>query len=232
MPSGAARKEKGKRAVVLLSGGLDSATCLYWAKERGCRLEALAVDYGQRHSRELRSARRVATAAGARFTTLRLRLPWLRGNMLTDTRRPLPDVPLSRIGRGGIPATYVPGRNAVFTALGLSLADAVGAEMVVVGANSLDYSGYPDCRPAFYQAFQSVARTGTRRGAQGKRIRIATPLIHKDKAAIVRLALRLRVPLELTWSCYRGGRRPCGRCDSCKLRVKGFEKAGALDPAR
>lgn len=220
-----------KRAVVLLSGGLDSATCLYWAKAKGYRLEALAFDYGQRHRRELRCARRLARDAGARFTLQRIALPWLKASSLVDVGRPLPEVRLSRIGKGGIPSTYVPGRNTIFVALGLSLADAVGAEIVVVGANALDYSGYPDCRPEFYRAFQAVARRGTRRGAQGRKLRIETPLIRRDKAGIVRMAVRYGVPLADTWSCYRGGVSPCGRCDSCKLRAKGFALAGKKDPA-
>lgn len=220
-----------KRAVVLLSGGLDSATCLYWAKARGYRVEALAVRYGQRHHRELASARALARAAGARLREVDLPLPWLKTSSLVDRGRRLPDVPLKRIGSGGIPSTYVPGRNTLFVALGVSLADAVGAELVVVGANALDFSGYPDCRPAFYRAFGRVARLGTRRGAQGRGLRIAAPLLRLDKAAIVRRALRLGVPLRLTWSCYRGGRAPCGRCDSCKLRAKGFREAGSEDPA-
>ncbi len=220
-----------KRAVVLLSGGLDSATCLYWAKAKGYRLEALAFDYGQRHGRELRYARSLARAAGARFTLQRIALPWLKSNSLVDPGRRLPELPLSRIGRGGIPSTYVPGRNTIFVALGLSLADTVGAESVVVGANAVDYSGYPDCRPEFYRAFQAVARRGTRRGAQGRRLRIETPLIRKDKAGIVRMAVKYGVPLAHTWSCYRGAAKPCGRCDSCKLRAKGFAMAGRKDPA-
>ncbi len=220
-----------KTAVVLLSGGLDSATCLWWAKARGYRLEALALRYGQRHSRELGSARALAAAAGAAFHEVDLRLPWLKTSALVDGAKPLPDLPLSRIGRGGVPSTYVPGRNTVFVALALSLADAVGAEAVVIGANALDYSGYPDCRPAFYSAFARVARLGTKRGDQGRPLKVLAPLVRLDKAAIVRLARRLKVPLELTWSCYAGGERPCGRCDSCKLRAKGFEAAGAPDPA-
>ena len=216
-----------KRAVVLLSGGLDSATCLYWARSRGYALEALSVHYGQRHERELRSARRLAEAAGARLHALKFSLPWLNTSSLVNKEKPLPNLPLSKIGTGGVPSTYVPGRNTIFTALGVSLADAVGAEIVVVGANALDYSGYPDCRPEFYRAFSQVARLGTKR----KAIKIATPLVRKDKAAIVRMALRLGVPLKRTWSCYRGGRRPCGRCDSCKLRAKGFSQAGTEDPA-
>jgi 7-cyano-7-deazaguanine synthase len=222
---------RARRVVVLLSGGLDSATCLWWAKARGLEPAALSVAYGQRHLRELRSAAELARRAGASHYALRLDLPWLAGCSLVDRKTRLPDLPLARIGRGGIPSTYVPGRNAVFTALGLSLADALGAEAVVVGANALDYSGYPDCRPPFFDAFRRVARTGTRRGAEGRPLRIETPLLRLDKAAIVRLARRLGVPLELTWSCYRGGRRPCGRCDSCKLRARGFSAAGIPDPA-
>lgn len=220
-----------KKAVVLLSGGLDSATCLYWAKNKGYVLEALTVHYGQRHDRELRSARRIAKAAGARLHALKITLPWLNSSSLINKGKRLPNVALSKIGTGGVPSTYVPGRNTIFTALGVSLADAVGAECVVIGANALDYSGYPDCRPEFYRAFNVVARLGTKRGDQNKPLRIETPLVRKDKAAIVRMAGRLHVPLRWTWSCYLGGRKPCGACDSCKLREKGFEEARIKDPA-
>ncbi|MBI3297711.1 MAG: 7-cyano-7-deazaguanine synthase QueC [Elusimicrobia bacterium] len=220
-----------KRAVVLLSGGLDSATCLWWAKSRGYVPTALSVRYGQRHAKELGSARRLARRAGAALHEAALGLPWLKTSSLVDRKKVLPELPLSKIGVGGVPSTYVPGRNTMFVALGLSLADAIGAEAVVVGANALDYSGYPDCRPAFYAAFGKVARLGTARGASGRRLAVLAPLVKLDKAAIVRLARRLKVPLELTWSCYAGGRRPCGRCDSCKLRAKGFAVAGAPDPA-
>jgi 7-cyano-7-deazaguanine synthase len=220
-----------KKAVVLLSGGLDSATCLYWAKQRGLGLYTLAVHYGQRHAKELASAKRLAKKAGAKHYELKVALPWLASSSLVDKKKRLPRIPLAKIGTGGIPTTYVPGRNTIFTALGLSLADAVGASLVVVGANALDYSGYPDCRPAFYKAFDSVARQGTQRGAEGQGLKIATPLVRWNKARIVREALRLKVPLSLTWSCYAGGRRPCGTCDSCKLRAKGFSQAGCEDPA-
>lgn len=220
-----------RRVVVLLSGGLDSATCLYWAKSRGYSVDALIVRYGQRHSRELRAARAIARAAGARLHEINLRMPWLRVSSLVDPRKPLPNIPARRIGQGGIPTTYVPGRNTVFLALGISLADAVCADAVVVGTNSMDFSGYPDCRPDFIRAFGKVAALGTRRGTSGTGIRILAPLERKDKTRIVRTASRLGVPLKLTWSCYRGGSRPCGRCDSCKLRAKGFEGAGLPDPA-
>ena len=220
-----------KTAVVLLSGGLDSTTALFWAKSRGYRVAALSVDYGQRHVRELEAARKVARLAGAPLHAVALSLPWLRVSSLLNKGLRLPDLPLPRIGRGGIPSTYVPGRNTIFLALGVSLADAVGAEAVVLGSNALDYSGYPDCRPEFTEAFSRAAKLGTRRGAEGGRIRILTPLVRLDKRAIVKLAVKVKAPLRLTWSCYEGKRRPCGACDSCKLRAKGFSEAGLEDPA-
>ncbi|HBL17451.1 MAG TPA: 7-cyano-7-deazaguanine synthase QueC [Elusimicrobia bacterium] len=224
-------RSEAPAVVVLLSGGLDSATCLYWARARGWRLHALAVGYGQRHVRELRSARRLARAAGAELHELRLRLPWLGVSSLVGRGTALPDVPLARIGKQGIPSTYVPGRNTVFLALAVSLADSLGAEGVVIGANAMDSSGYPDCRPDFISAFERTARLGTRKGRETGRLKVYAPLLRDGKGAIVRKAFRLGVPLELTWSCYRGGRRPCGSCDSCKLRAKGFAEAGRKDPA-
>ncbi len=219
------------QAVVLLSGGLDSATALYWARAKGYRATALTVRYGQRHSRELAAARAVARSAKVFHHVVVLHLPWLSSSSLVDKKKRLPDLPLSEIGRGGIPSTYVPGRNTIFLALGISLADALGAERVVLGSNALDYSGYPDCRPEFTDAFSRVARLGTRRGAEGKSLRILAPLAKLDKKGIIRLAARVGAPLGLTWSCYEGGRRPCGRCDSCKLRAKGYAGAGLADPA-
>lgn len=220
-----------RRAVVLLSGGLDSTTALFWAKRRGYRVVALACDYGQRHRRELSAARAVARRAGAPLHCARLPLPWLKTSSLVDEKKRLPDQPLSKIGTGPIPSTYVPGRNTIFVSLGLSLADAIGAEAVVIGANALDYSGYPDCRPEYYRAFEKVGRLGTKRGAEGRPLNILAPLVRLDKKGIVRLAARVKAPLELTWSCYRGESRPCGACDSCRLRAKGFREAGIEDPA-
>ena len=216
-----------RRAVVLLSGGLDSTTALYWTKSKGYRPIALSVLYGQRHARELGAARRVARALRCEHRVVSLRLPWLSVSALVDRGAKLPDLPLSKIGRGPIPATYVPGRNTVLLSLAASLADAESADAVVIGANALDYSGYPDCRPEYLKAFESAVRRGTKRRA----LKVLAPLLRLDKRAIVRLARRLKAPVELTWSCYAGRRRPCGTCDSCKLRAKGFREAGVADPA-
>jgi 7-cyano-7-deazaguanine synthase len=220
-----------KKAVVLLSGGLDSTTALYWAKTMGYAPVALAVRYGQRHVRELGAARAVAKKAGVPFHQVAFELPWLAGSSLTNKKLKIPKIALAKIGTGGIPSTYVPGRNTIFLALAASLADASGAEAIVIGANALDYSGYPDCRPPFLNAFSKVARLGTKRGSEGKPLKILAPLLHLDKKGIVRLAEKVKAPLALTWSCYAGGARPCGTCDSCQLRAKGFREAGSEDPA-
>jgi len=220
-----------RQAVVLLSGGLDSTTALYWAKARGYKPVALAVRYGQRHVRELSAARKVARAAHVPLHEVSFALPWLGVSSLTNKALKLPKVALAKIGRGGIPSTYVPGRNTIFLALAASLADSIGAEAIVIGANALDYSGYPDCRPPFLNAFSRVAKLGTKRGTENKPLRVLAPLLSLDKKGIVRLAKRVKAPLELTWSCYAGGARPCGVCDSCQLRAKGFREAGAEDPA-
>lgn len=221
-----------KKAVVLFSGGLDSTTALCWARAKGYECLAVSFDYGQRHDRENRSARAITRRLGVKLYEIKLAFPWFAACSLVNKKLKLPDVKISKIGRkGDIPSTYVPGRNLVFASAGFSLADAVGAEAVVLGPNVVDYSGYPDCRPEFYRALQKAAACGTRSGANGRPIKILTPLIKLGKAGIVRLGLKLKAPLELTWSCYSGGRTPCGRCDSCKLRAKGFSDAGLQDPA-
>ena len=221
-----------KKAVVLFSGGLDSTTALCWALAKGYECLAVSFDYGQRHGRENAAARAIARRLGVKLYEIRLDFPWFASCSLVNRKLKLPDVKLERIGRkGDIPSTYVPGRNLVFASAGFSLADAVGAEAVVLGPNVVDYSGYPDCRPEFYRALQRAAAFGTRRGAHGRPIKILTPLIKLSKAGIARLGARLGAPLELTWSCYAGGKKPCGRCDSCKLRAKGFADAGLNDPA-
>ncbi|HCC47292.1 MAG TPA: 7-cyano-7-deazaguanine synthase QueC [Elusimicrobia bacterium] len=221
-----------KKAVVLFSGGLDSTTALAWALAKGYECLAVSFDYGQRHDRENRSARAIARRLGVKLYEINLAFPWFASCSLVNKKLKLPDVKLSKIGRkGDIPSTYVPGRNLVFASVGFSLADAEGADAIVLGPNVVDYSGYPDCRPEFYRALQKAAAFGTRRGAAGRPIKILTPLIKLSKAGIARLGLKLKAPLELTWSCYSGGKKPCGHCDSCKLRAKGFADAGVKDPA-
>lgn len=217
--------------MVLLSGGLDSTTAAAWAKHEGHDLYAVSFDYGQRHKRELASAKRVAKALGAReHRVLKVPIGQLGGSALTDKAIAVPKAGQS-IG-ATIPVTYVPARNTVFLALALAYAEVVGAQAIVIGANALDYSGYPDCRPEYLAAFERMANLATKAGVEGRPLRILAPLVELSKADIVRLAARLGAPLELTWSCYRGGTRPCGTCESCVLRRKGFEQAGVADPVR
>lgn len=221
-----------KKAVVLFSGGLDSTTALCWALAKGYECLAVSFDYGQRHSRENAAARAIARRLCVKLYEIKLAFPWFEGCSLVNSKLKLPDMKLSKIGKKGeIPSTYVPGRNLVFASVGFSLADSVDAAAIVLGPNVVDYSGYPDCRPEFYRALEKAAAYGTRRGASGRKIKLLTPLIKLSKAGIARLGLKLGAPLELTWSCYSGGKKPCGCCDSCKLRAKGFSDAGIEDPA-
>ena|SRR3989338_698064 len=225
-------KQKGgvKKAVVLLSGGLDSATTLYYARAQGCRCFCLVFDYGQRHKKEIESAKRIAQRANCKWQVVKIILPW-KGSSLLDRRIsvPRPALPAGRqVSR--IPSTYVPGRNIIFLSFALSYAEAIKAEAVYIGANAIDYSGYPDCRPEFYQAFIQAARLGTKAGVEGRPIKILTPLLTKTKARIIKLGMSLAVPYELTWSCYKGSRLPCQKCDSCRFRAKGFREAGLSDP--
>lgn len=219
-------------AVVLLSGGLDSATALFWAlRHKGWRCQALSFDYGQRHRRELRTAREIARKTHTPLQEVKFRLPW-GGSSLLDPHSSLPHHKKNRIGQGPIPSTYVPARNTLFLSFALSLADANKIRHIVIGANALDYSGYPDCRPAFLKAFATTARLGTRLGAEaGENIQICAPLLKLSKADIIRRGLSWGVPYQLTWSCYRGGKRPCGACDACQLRSSGFSHLGLTDPA-
>jgi 7-cyano-7-deazaguanine synthase len=222
------------RAIVLLSGGLDSYTAAAIARSDGFELYALTVGYGQRHARELDSARLVARHLGvARHLELAVDLRSIGGSSLTSDA-PGFDVPRDRdvAAAADIPSTYVPARNTIFLSLALAWAEAVGAHDIVMGVNALDYSGYPDCRPEFIRAFEAVASLGTRAGVEGARFRIHTPLIALSKAEIIRRGLALGLDYGLTLSCYdpRPSGAPCGRCDSCLLRAKGFAEAGAADP--
>jgi 7-cyano-7-deazaguanine synthase len=218
------------RAVVLLSGGLDSYTAAAMAKADGFSLYALTIDYGQRHAREIEAARRVAAALGvADRLELTLDLRGIGGSALTSDA----EVPRGRdLGAREIPATYVPARNTIFLALALGWAEVLGARDLIIGVNALDYSGYPDCRPEFIRAFESLAGLATRAGVEGARFRIHTPLISLTKAEIIRRGSALGLDYGLTHSCYdpRPDGSACGTCDSCVLRARGFREAGVPDP--
>jgi len=219
-----------KKAVVLVSGGLDSATLLYFLKKkRQYQLHGLIFDYDQRHIGELKSANSLLRKANIPYHRIKLDFPW-KGSVLTDKKRKLPKKrSLAQMGRG-IPATYVPARNLIFLSLATGYAEAIGAERIFYGANAVDYSGYPDCRPQFVDSLNKTIRVGTKRGAEKKPIQIEAPLVKKTKKEIILLGWEYGVPFEKTWSCYAGEKRPCGQCDSCKLRAKGFAEAGLNDP--
>jgi len=219
---------KTKKAVVLVSGGLDSATTLYYAKNKGMECFCLIFDYGQRHKKEIQKAIRLAKIAGCPFKVIKISFPW-KGSSLLDKAVPLPKSrPFKKIAKE-IPSTYVPSRNIIFLSFAASYAEAIGANAIFIGANSLDYSGYPDCRPEFFKVFQAVLKKGTKTGTQNRPIKICTPLIQKTKAQIIHLGLKLKVPYQMTWSCYAGGKKPCGKCDSCLIRAKGFRQVGTKD---
>ena len=224
------QSKKPKKAVVLFSGGLDSTTCLYWAIRQGYTCETLSVSYGQKHVREMQSSRKIAEKLGIKQHVVTLDLPWLQVCSLVAKDKPLPDVPVEEITFQGIPSTYVPGRNLLFLSLAGSLADAIGADAIIAGPNAVDFSGYPDCTPSFYQAAAGALNLGTKIGVT-EGVEVLAPLMNLSKAEIVKLADDLNVPFELTWSCYAGGEKPCGHCDSCKLRAKGFLEAGVIDRA-
>jgi 7-cyano-7-deazaguanine synthase len=223
----------GKRAVVLLSGGIDSATAAAMARQQGFEIHALSFRYGQRHECELAAAQKVAAFLGAAsHRVMEFDMRVIGGSALTDRI----DVPKGRSSdeiAHGIPITYVPARNTIFLSFGLALAERIEAEDIFFGANQLDYSGYPDCREEFIQAFERMANFATRAGVEGRsRIKISVPLIHMTKAEIVKQGLALGLDYTLTWSCYDPAPdgRACGVCDSCQLRLKGFVTAGIADP--
>lgn len=215
------------KAVVLLSGGLDSTTTLAQAIADGCEPTAISFRYGQKHTKELVSAENVCKHYGVAHVVIDLNLSSFRSAL---TRKDI-DVPMDREGKldEDIPITYVPARNIVFLSIAAGLAESIDADRVYIGANAVDYSGYPDDRPDFFKAYEEMLAKGTKAGVEGHPVKIMTPLLHLSKADIVRLGKELKAPLELTWSCYNGGEKACGHCDSCRLRLEGFRKAGYKD---
>ncbi|NIB42009.1 7-cyano-7-deazaguanine synthase QueC [Pseudomaricurvus alkylphenolicus] len=218
------------KAVVLVSGGLDSTTVLAMAQQQGYECYTLSFDYGQRHLTELAAAERTSKAMGAtEHKVVRLDLGTIGGSALTDTSIDVPEEETE-----GIPVTYVPARNTVFLSIALGWAEVLGAQHIFVGVNAVDYSGYPDCRPAFIQAFEDMANLATRAGVEGNKLSVEAPLIDMTKAEIVQVGTGLGVDYSLTVSCYQADAqgRACGKCDSCRLRRQGFEQAGLPDPTR
>lgn len=220
----------GKKAIVLLSGGLDSTVTLAYGLSQGYEVIAISFHYGQRHSKELLAAHKVAEHYGIKkHLVIHLDLSAFRGSALTSEQVEVPKhADASEIGEE-IPVTYVPARNIIFLSIAAGIAETEGADRIFIGANVIDYSGYPDCRPEFFEAFEKVLAVGTKRGVEGWAVKIEAPLLHMSKAEIVKLGKKLDAPLELTWSCYEGEEKACGKCDSCLLRLKGFAEAGFED---
>jgi len=224
-----------KKAVCLLSGGLDSTTTVFYAKNKGYEIYALTFSYGQRHSKEVEQAEKVAKYLGVKEHKI-ININFLKEltkgvSALTDEKIEIPEERKIEDMEKNIPVTYVPFRNTIFLSIATSYAESINANSIFIGANSLDYSGYPDCRPEYFKAMEEVIKLGTKIGVTNeKEIKIEIPLLMKTKSEIIKLAKELNVPLGLTWSCYKGGKKACGKCDSCLLRLKGFKEAGIKDP--
>ena len=218
-----------KKAIVLLSGGLDSATTLYIALNKGYECYCLIFDYNQRHKKEVLQAEKIAKKASCDYRIVKLDFPW-KESALLDKGAKLPSGRNIDEMAKGIPSTYVPARNTIFLSIAAGWAEAVGADAIFIGANAVDFSGYPDCRPDYFELFNELLKRGTKRGVEGEPIKIETPLIHKKKSEIIKIGTQLKVPYELTWSCYEGEEAPCLKCESCILRKKGFEEARSKDP--
>lgn len=222
-----------KKAVCLLSGGLDSAVTAAIAKSRGYELYAITFDYGQRHRKEIESAKKLSKEIGVKEHILfKINLDQIGGSALTDTKIGVPTGKLpDEIKKSKeIPVTYVPARNTIMLSISLGYAEVKDAEAIFIGANCIDYSGYPDCRPEYFKKFQEMADLATKKAVSGKRITIETPVIEMTKADIIKLGASLNVPFQYTWSCYKGGEKACGQCDSCVLRLNGFKENNLLDP--
>ncbi|RYL95080.1 7-cyano-7-deazaguanine synthase QueC [Sporolactobacillus sp. THM7-4] len=217
-----------RKAVVVLSGGLDSTTCMGIARDRGYELYPVTFSYGQRHDREVEQAKKVANYFHARHHRI-VDIDFFKqigGSALTDLSI---DVPQAGVGEG-IPATYVPARNMIFLSLASAYAEVLGAEAIFIGVSSVDYSGYPDCRPEFIESMNQTVNLATKTGTTDHGLTIEAPLMHLTKSETIKLGTRLGVPYHLTTSCYNGGETACGTCDSCRLRIKGFKEAGLIDP--
>ena len=225
-----------KNAVVLLSGGLDSVTCLYWAKANYANVTAVSFNYGQRHNSELNAAKKIAVTAQVNHRIIDIDLAQLGGSALTDASLVVPDAKQTDFSdnqhNDSIPITYVPARNTIFLSYALALAEVTQSNAIVIGVNAVDYSGYPDCRPEYIEAFEKMANLATKAGVMGNHLHIATPLLHLSKAEIIKLGVSLGVDYALTVSCYRADSegRACGHCDSCYLRQQGFLQAEIDDP--
>ena len=216
-----------QKTIALLSGGIDSATAACIAIEAGHKVIGLSFNYGQRHLRELRAAEALATHLNLEdHLTIKIDLSSWGGSSLTDTSQ---KIPTKGIQKNIIPNTYVPGRNTIFVAIGLSLAEARGANRIALGINAMDYSGYPDCRPDYLEAYQELANLSSRVGREGKGIKLWAPLLDWEKTKIFKEALRLKIPIEKTWSCYQGDINPCGKCDSCRIRDTALQEIGRPD---
>lgn len=220
-----------KKAICLLSGGLDSCVTTFIAKDQGYDIYALSFRYGQRHAKELSCAKKIAQSVGAKeHIIFDVDLNTFGGSaLLSSSSQKISNHAPEEIGKT-IPSTYVPARNTVFLSLALAYAEAIDADAIFIGANAVDYSGYPDCRPEYIAAFQKLAALATKKGVQGKTVRIVAPLLKLSKTEIVKTGVKLQVPFEKTWSCYRGDIKACGKCDSCLLRLKGFQEANVKDP--
>jgi 7-cyano-7-deazaguanine synthase len=225
-----------QNAVVLLSGGLDSVTCLYWAKANYANVTAVSFNYGQRHNSELNAAKKIAATAQVNHRIIHIDLAQLGGSALTDASLVVPDAKQTDFSdnqhNDSIPITYVPARNTIFLSYALALAEVTQSNAIVIGVNAVDYSGYPDCRPEYIEAFEKMANLATKAGVMGNHLHIATPLLHLSKAEIIKLGVSLGVDYALTVSCYRADSegRACGHCDSCYLRQQGFLQAEIDDP--
>ena len=225
-----------QNAVVLLSGGLDSVTCLYWAKANYANVTAVSFNYGQRHNSELNAAKKIAATAQVNHRIIDIDLAQLGGSALTDASLVVPDAKQTDFSdnqhNDSIPITYVPARNTIFLSYALALAEVTQSNAIVIGVNAVDYSGYPDCRPEYIAAFEKMANLATKAGVMGNHLHIATPLLHLSKAGIIKLGVLLGVDYALTVSCYRADSegRACGHCDSCYLRQQGFLQAEIDDP--